>query len=57
MKRLASYLHSLFSTPASDVEDELMGAVDLSDSAYCFSLLAQHSWTSPIRLDRSALLR
>ncbi|WP_181372986.1 hypothetical protein [Massilia glaciei] len=43
MKRLATYLQRLFSTSAVDVEDELMGAVDLSDSAYCLGLLAQNS--------------
>jgi hypothetical protein len=36
MRALAAFLHRLLG-PAE--EDHLRGAVDLSDSAYCFSLL------------------
>jgi hypothetical protein len=36
MRALAAFLHRLLG-PAE--EDHLTGAVDLSDSAYCFSLL------------------
>lgn len=42
MKRLVTFLHSLFAAPVTDEEDHLTGAVDLSDSAYCFELLARH---------------
>ncbi|MES2130215.1 MAG: hypothetical protein V4463_23335 [Pseudomonadota bacterium] len=38
MRRLLSYLHSLFTSSASFDDDHLMGAVDLSDS-YCSELL------------------
>ncbi|MFZ3287240.1 MAG: hypothetical protein WA191_10370 [Telluria sp.] len=42
MKRIVTFLNSLFGTPVSAEDDDLMGAVDLSDSAYCFELLTRH---------------
>lgn len=42
MKRIATFLCSLFAVPVHDEDDHLMGAVDLSDSAYCFELLTRH---------------
>jgi hypothetical protein len=39
MRALSSFLHRLIG-PAE--EDHLTGAVDLSDSAYCFELLARN---------------
>lgn len=43
MARLIGFFQRLFGAPALDEEDPLRGAIDLSDSAYCFGLLAQES--------------
>ncbi len=40
MARLLSFFTSLFSRGTVAAEDHLMGAVDLSDAAYCLSLLS-----------------
>lgn len=42
MKRIVTFLNRLFGTPVCAEDDHLMGAVDLSDSAYCFELLTRH---------------
>ena len=41
MRHLATLLQRLFAGKAG-VDDDLTGAVDLSDSAYCFDLLSKH---------------
>ncbi|MES2149940.1 MAG: hypothetical protein V4508_09100 [Pseudomonadota bacterium] len=42
MRRIVHYLHQLFGNPVRFEADHLTGAVDLSDSAYCFELLSKH---------------
>ena len=40
MARLLHFFASLFSRGTGAAEDHLTGAVDLSDTAYCLSLLS-----------------
>jgi hypothetical protein len=39
MARLLSFLQSYFADHGIAADDELMGAIDLSDAQYCFDLL------------------
>lgn len=41
MRRLFAYLASLFGARPAPAEDHLIGAVDLSDTAYCHGLLSR----------------
>lgn len=41
MARLLNFFSSLFSRGSVAAEDHLTGAVDLSDAAYCLSLLSE----------------
>lgn len=41
MARLLNFFTSLFSRGGMAGEDHLTGAVDLSDAAYCLSLLSE----------------
>jgi len=41
MSRLLNFLQSLFGRHGIAADDELMGAVDLSDAQYCASLLGK----------------
>ena len=41
MRHIATLLQRLFGGDAG-IDDHLKGAVDLSDSAYCFDLLSKH---------------
>jgi hypothetical protein len=43
MSRLVDFFHSLFGTHVRDEDDPLMGAVDLSDTAYCAALLEDYT--------------
>jgi hypothetical protein len=43
MSRLIHFWKRLFGASAIDPDDHLMGALDLSDTAYCADLLARHS--------------
>lgn len=39
MSRLLNFLQNLFGTHGVAADDQLMGAVDLSDAQYCLGLL------------------
>ena len=43
MRRLLNFMKRIFGHAAIDPDDPLMGALDLSDTAYCFDLLDRHS--------------
>ncbi|HZV64344.1 MAG TPA: hypothetical protein VFG03_05470 [Telluria sp.] len=43
MSRLIHFWKRLLGASAIDPDDHLMGALDLSDTAYCADLLARHS--------------
>jgi hypothetical protein len=43
MSRLVHFFHSLFGAAALDDDDPLMGAVDLSDAAYCAEMLERYT--------------
>lgn len=41
MARFFGFFQRLFGARIRDEDDHLLGAIDLSDSAYCFGLIAQ----------------
>lgn len=43
MSRLVQFFHNLFSASPRIEDDPLMGAVDLSDTAYCAELLERYT--------------
>jgi hypothetical protein len=43
MSRLVHFFHTLFNASALAEEDPLMGAVDLSDTAYCAAMLERYT--------------
>ena len=43
MRRLTAYLHQLFGRTPVRIDDEPMGAIDLSDVPYCYELLSRNS--------------
>ena len=42
MSRLLTFVKRIFGHSAIDPDDPLMGALDLSDTAYCFDLLDRY---------------
>lgn len=45
MRRLTTYFRRLFGPAPVRIDDELMGAVDLSDVPYCYELLSRNRVT------------
>ena len=43
MSRLVHFFHNLFGASSRNEEDPLMGAVDLSDTAYCTEMLERYT--------------
>jgi hypothetical protein len=43
MRQLTAYLRRLFGNTPARIDDELMGAIDLSDVPYCYELLSRNS--------------
>jgi hypothetical protein len=43
MSALVHFFHNLFSAESREDDDPLMGAVDLSDTAYCAEMLERYT--------------
>ncbi len=43
MSRLVHFFHNIFNASSRVEEDPLMGAVDLSDTAYCAEMLERYT--------------